>query len=149
MKQLPANLYHFCQLPKADLYYHIFSTSCVFRVRANEKLVTSKRIRNKACNLAECHYIMSSQGLSGKHFSHVMPVRNNIANSTTCRSTKLCLGMEFENFFPSTHSLPAAALNTHEIAPCEPASSVSMWGFKVRTSWALWFFCFSEFLPPY
>lgn len=83
----------------SDLYYHIFSTFCVCRAVANGKLVTSKRVRNRACNLVEHHHIKSSQELCGKRFSHLGPVRNSAANSTTCRSMKLHLGTEFWNVF--------------------------------------------------
>lgn len=87
-------------LLSSHLYYHIFSTFCVFRAVANGKLVVSRRIRKQAWNLVEHHHMKSSQGLCGKHFSHLGPVRNSTANSTTCTRMRLRLGIEFENFFP-------------------------------------------------
>lgn len=80
-------------------YDHIFSAFCVFRTVLNGKLVTSKSIRNKACKLVEHHHIKSSQGLCGKCFSHLGPIRNSAANSTMCRGMKLRLGTGFENIF--------------------------------------------------
>lgn len=123
------------------LYYHICSTFCVCRAVANGKLATSKRTRNKACNLVEHHHIKSSQELCGKRSSHLGPMRTSAANSTTCRSMKLLSGTEFRNVFP-LHSFFACSCLKY-VWNCSMWSSFLSFyvGFqRNRTSWAWDFF---------